>query len=161
MLGFGLIGKKMATGNPFDLLGDDDNDDPSQLIAAQQQIIASKKAQAPTQAQAQAQPPKPSAKLPSKPLPPAQAGELSIHFELYVLICVDIDMGLFGYVETCYGASLVWGSETHVGWELSHIICMQVRDSASVHLSKNWKHSKVVKFTGTRAKGPTTDDFHF
>lgn len=73
MLGFGLIGEKMATGNPFDLLGDDDNDDPSQLIAAQQQIIASKKAQAPTQAQAQAQPPKPSAKLPSKPLPPAQA----------------------------------------------------------------------------------------
>ncbi|KAE9459982.1 hypothetical protein C3L33_08125, partial [Rhododendron williamsianum] len=63
----------MATGNPFDLLGDDDNDDPSHLIAAQQQIVASKKAQAPTQAQAQAQPPKPAAKLPSKPLPPAQA----------------------------------------------------------------------------------------
>ncbi|XP_058221726.1 RGG repeats nuclear RNA binding protein A-like [Rhododendron vialii] len=63
----------MATGNPFDLLGDDDNDDPSHLIAVQQQIVASKKAQAPTQAQAQAQPPKPAAKLPSKPLPPAQA----------------------------------------------------------------------------------------
>lgn len=64
----------MATLNPFDLLGDDDNDDPSQLIAAQQQKIApTKKALAP------AQPAKP-AKLPAKPLPPAQAGELSIHF---------------------------------------------------------------------------------
>lgn len=57
----------MATLNPFDLLGDDDNDDPSQLIAAQQQKIApTKKALAP------AQPAKP-AKLPAKPLPPAQA----------------------------------------------------------------------------------------
>ncbi|KAL6981401.1 hypothetical protein U1Q18_023031 [Sarracenia purpurea var. burkii] len=60
----------MATVNPFDLLGDDDNDDPSQLIAAQQQKIAPKKAPAPTQAQAQ---PTQQAKLPSKPLPPAQA----------------------------------------------------------------------------------------
>ncbi|KAM7508854.1 hypothetical protein LguiA_019307 [Lonicera macranthoides] len=55
----------MATANPFDLLGDDDNDDPSQLLAAQQQKIAPKKAAA-------AQPAK-SAKLPSKPPPPAQA----------------------------------------------------------------------------------------
>uniref|UniRef100_A0A5B6ZS11 Putative plasminogen activator inhibitor 1 RNA-binding protein n=1 Tax=Davidia involucrata TaxID=16924 RepID=A0A5B6ZS11_DAVIN len=63
----------MATANPFDLLGDDDNDDPSQLIALQQQKIAPKKAIAPTQATAQqAQQQKPS-KLPTKPLPPAQA----------------------------------------------------------------------------------------
>lgn len=61
----------MATMNPFDLLGDDDNDDPSQLLAAQQQKLASpKKSQAP--AQPAAQPAKP-VKLPSKPLPPAQA----------------------------------------------------------------------------------------
>lgn len=61
----------MATANPFDLLGDDDNDDPSQLIAAQQQKIVPKKALAPAP---QAKP----AKLPSKPAPPAQAGELLI-----------------------------------------------------------------------------------
>ncbi|KAK6947521.1 Stm1-like, N-terminal [Dillenia turbinata] len=63
----------MATANPFDLLGDDDNEDPSQLIAAQQKVIASattKKGSAPAQAAAAS---KPTAKLPSKPLPPAQA----------------------------------------------------------------------------------------
>lgn len=59
--------------NPFDLLGDDDGEDPSQLIAAQK--IAPKKALDPTQAAAPAQQAKP-AKLPSKPVPPAQAGEL-------------------------------------------------------------------------------------
>ncbi|XP_058067817.1 RGG repeats nuclear RNA binding protein A-like [Magnolia sinica] len=56
----------MATANPFDLLGDDDNDDPSQLIAKEQQKAAVKKTAA------AAAPPAP-AKLPSKPLPPAQA----------------------------------------------------------------------------------------
>ncbi|XP_073110793.1 RGG repeats nuclear RNA binding protein A-like [Elaeis guineensis] len=56
----------MATGNPFDLLGDDDNDDPSQLIATQQQRIAAKKP-------APAAAPPAAAKLPSKPIPPAQA----------------------------------------------------------------------------------------
>lgn len=71
----------MATMNPFDLLGDDDNEDPSQLIAAQK--IVSKKAPAPTQAAAPAQQAK-SAKLPSKPVPPAQAGELSFfRFNLF------------------------------------------------------------------------------
>ncbi|KAK9273175.1 hypothetical protein L1049_017982 [Liquidambar formosana] len=65
---------------PFDLLGDDDAEDPSQLIAAaaQQQKLSPKKALAPTQAKASAvvppaaQQPKPD-KMPSKPLPPAQA----------------------------------------------------------------------------------------
>ncbi|KAA8522180.1 hypothetical protein F0562_012853 [Nyssa sinensis] len=63
----------MSSTNPFDLLGDDDNDDPSQLIAAQQQKLPSppKKSPAPVQDTA-TQPSKP-AKLPSKPLPPAQA----------------------------------------------------------------------------------------
>ncbi|PSR93468.1 Hyaluronan/mRNA-binding protein [Actinidia chinensis var. chinensis] len=58
----------MATTNPFDLLGDDDNDDPSQLIAAQQKLLPPpKKTPAPAAAAAK------TAKLPSKPLPPAQA----------------------------------------------------------------------------------------
>ncbi|XP_076904062.1 RGG repeats nuclear RNA binding protein A-like [Bidens hawaiensis] len=55
----------MATLNPFDLLGVDDNDDPEQLL---QKIVAQ-----PVKKPAVAQPAKPSAKLPSKPLPPAQA----------------------------------------------------------------------------------------
>ncbi|KAL3815005.1 hypothetical protein ACJIZ3_016273 [Penstemon smallii] len=50
----------MTTMNPFDLLGDDDSEDPSQLIAAQKTLVPS--------AKPAAQP-----KLPSKPLPPAQA----------------------------------------------------------------------------------------
>ncbi|CAD5173396.1 unnamed protein product [Musa acuminata subsp. malaccensis] len=56
----------MATVNPFDLLVDDDSEDPSQLIAAHQQKIASKKPAATAAPQAPA-------KLPTKPLPPAQA----------------------------------------------------------------------------------------
>ncbi|KAG1335345.1 plasminogen activator inhibitor 1 RNA-binding protein-like [Cocos nucifera] len=56
----------MASANPFDLLGDSDNDDPSQLIAAQQQKIAAKKP-------APAAAPPAAVKLPSKPIPPAQA----------------------------------------------------------------------------------------
>ncbi|XP_055819700.1 RGG repeats nuclear RNA binding protein A-like [Solanum dulcamara] len=63
----------MATVNPFDLL-DDDAEDPSLLIAAQQLKPAAPIASAPTKkgpVQAQA---KPAAKLPSKPVPPSQAG---------------------------------------------------------------------------------------
>lgn len=56
--------------NPFGLLGDDDTEDPTQFIAAQQQKL--EKPKKPTPAQGQPQPTKP-AKLPSKPLPPAQA----------------------------------------------------------------------------------------
>ncbi|WOK96985.1 hypothetical protein Cni_G05693 [Canna indica] len=55
----------MSTVNPFDLLADDDNDDPSRLIALQEQKVAAKKPAAPATA--------PVAKLPSKPVPPAQA----------------------------------------------------------------------------------------
>ncbi|CAN6562582.1 unnamed protein product [Malus baccata var. baccata] len=66
----------MATMNPFDLLGDDDAEDPSQLIAAQQQKLAAAPKKAvppqPIKAGAQVQETKP-AKLPSKPAPPAQA----------------------------------------------------------------------------------------
>lgn len=68
----------MSTLNPFDLLGDDDAEDPSLIIAAQQKVEP-KKAPAPSAKQplqnkaAAAQP-----KLPSKPLPPAEAGKFSI-----------------------------------------------------------------------------------
>ncbi|CAM8940047.1 unnamed protein product [Rhodiola kirilowii] len=55
----------MSTSNPFDLLGQDENDDPSQLILAAEQLkqaaVAAKKA-----------PAKPG-KLPTKPLPPSLA----------------------------------------------------------------------------------------
>ena len=74
--GWGVL-SEMATKNPFDLLGDDDSEDLSQLIAAQK--IVPKKALAPTQPAAPAQQAKP-AKLPSKPMPPAQAGEFVCFF---------------------------------------------------------------------------------
>lgn len=62
----------MATTNPFDLLGDDDNDDPSQLASHLLKLAPAKKSSAPPPQAAPAQQAKP-AKLPSKPLPPAQA----------------------------------------------------------------------------------------
>lgn len=63
----------MATTNPFDLLGENDTDDLSQLIAALQPKLAPKKDLAPPQGKASAptQLPK-QEKMPSKPLPPAQ-----------------------------------------------------------------------------------------
>lgn len=73
----------MATMNPFDLLGDDDNDDPSYLIAVHQQKIAAKKPSV-----AAAAPVKAPAKLPSKPLPPTQAGEQFFYRFLYILFFV-------------------------------------------------------------------------
>jgi plasminogen activator inhibitor 1 RNA-binding protein len=66
----------MATINPFDLL-DDDAEDPS-LIAAQKPVVSPPAAAAAKKgsAQTQAKPAAPAAKLPSKPLPPSQAGQL-------------------------------------------------------------------------------------
>lgn len=98
----------MATANPFDILGDDDNDDPSQLIAAQQQKIASQQqkgaAKKPAAAAAAAAPA--AAKLPSKPLPPAQAGELvSISFDSFR--CSSITMNLF-YCSVQFGVLCVY-----------------------------------------------------
>ncbi|XP_022156970.1 RGG repeats nuclear RNA binding protein A-like [Momordica charantia] len=68
----------MATVNPFDLLGDDDAEDPSQLIAAKQvAAVAAAPKKGPAHAQAKpaasAAPQNKPATLPSKPLPPAQA----------------------------------------------------------------------------------------
>ncbi|XP_024963615.1 RGG repeats nuclear RNA binding protein A-like [Cynara cardunculus var. scolymus] len=59
----------MATANPFDLLGDDDNDDPSQLVEKIASAPAKRVQAAPPTGKAAVQ----SAKLPSKPLSPAQA----------------------------------------------------------------------------------------
>ncbi|CAO1945153.1 unnamed protein product [Urochloa humidicola] len=63
----------MATLNPFDLLGADDGDDPSQLIAAA--AAAAQKAEAKKAAAAPAGKAQPAAaaKLPTKPAPPSQA----------------------------------------------------------------------------------------
>ncbi|KAH0450964.1 hypothetical protein IEQ34_021656 [Dendrobium chrysotoxum] len=69
----------MATGNPFDLLIDSENDDLPQLIAAQQKKVASNKPAGATAAPA-------AAKLPSKPLPPAQAGEFLSGWFFFVTI---------------------------------------------------------------------------
>lgn len=66
----------MATINPFELLGADDNDDPTQLLAAAaaaKQKAEAKKVAAAAAAGKGAQPAP--AKLPTKPAPPAQAGE--------------------------------------------------------------------------------------
>lgn len=63
----------MATTNPFDILGDNDNDDPSQLVVVQQQNLAAKKPSAPAATAPVA------AKLPTKPAPPAQAGQFLVY----------------------------------------------------------------------------------
>lgn len=66
--------------NPFDILGDDDNEDPSQLVAA---VNLDKMKKAP----ATAQQGKPAAKMPSKPLPPAQAGEFQMSSSFFFCFC--------------------------------------------------------------------------
>jgi plasminogen activator inhibitor 1 RNA-binding protein len=69
----------MAAMNQFDILGADDNDDPSQLLAAAAAAAAAQKAEAKKPAAAPAgKGPQTgaAAKLPTKPAPPAQAGEL-------------------------------------------------------------------------------------
>lgn len=66
----------MATGNPFDLLGDD-TEDLSQLAAQQQLKMESKKSAATPAAAAGARQQNNTvvqSNLPTKPLPPAQAG---------------------------------------------------------------------------------------
>lgn len=66
--------REMATANPFDILGDDDNnEDLSQLVAAAQLKAAEKPKKADKTAAAPTSQP---ARLPTKPAPPAQAGEL-------------------------------------------------------------------------------------
>ncbi|CAK7356297.1 unnamed protein product [Dovyalis caffra] len=65
----------MATTNPFDILGDDDNnEDLSQLVAAAQLKAAEKPKRADKPAAPASQP----AKLPTKPAPPAQAADTPV-----------------------------------------------------------------------------------
>lgn len=73
-MGAPIVRSAMATVNPFDLLGDDDNDDPAHLLAAQEKKVVAKK---PAPAAAGGAPAA-AAKMPSKPLPPSQAGELVV-----------------------------------------------------------------------------------
>jgi len=73
----------MATINPFDILGADDNDDPTQLLAAaaaaKQKAEAKKQAAAAAAAAATGKGAQPApAKLPTKLAPPAQAGEFGV-----------------------------------------------------------------------------------
>ena len=75
----------MASTNPFDLLGDDDNDDPSQLIAKLPAVVAAS-APASKKSPAGGVAAKPAAKLPSKPLPPAQAGKICIFNPLVICL---------------------------------------------------------------------------
>ncbi|KAF6158815.1 hypothetical protein GIB67_012458 [Kingdonia uniflora] len=70
----------MATGNPFDLLVDDDTDDVSQLIA-KKSVLAPTTTTTPTSVTPTQQQPK-QGKLPSKPVPPTQAGETIIFISL-------------------------------------------------------------------------------
>lgn len=86
---FAVVEREMATINPFDLLGDD-TEDPS-LLAAQQKIEPKKAvapaAKQPAQNKVAAQP-----KLPSKPAPPAQAGQLSLLYLSLFIILVTLQL---------------------------------------------------------------------
>lgn len=103
--------------NPFDLLGDDDTEDLSQLIAAQQ-VAAPKKGAAQPQAQSKQQPAAQSkpAKLPTKPLPPSQAGKPFFLFFCFnkifavssqrIYLCCFIFYSLFVDTELVFGLKL-------------------------------------------------------
>lgn len=87
----------MATTNPFDLLGDVDHEDPSQLLAAAQKLAPPpQQPKKPLTPAAAAQPAKP-AKLPSKPLPPAQAGETWFQSVGFWTSFVHFGWMFFGY----------------------------------------------------------------
>lgn len=61
----------MATKNFFDLLGDDENEDPSQVVVRANSIPVEEKKPA-----ADKKKPAEPAKLPTKPAPPSEAGML-------------------------------------------------------------------------------------
>ena len=78
----------MATRNPFDLLDDDDNGDPSTLLPS---LVASKeKPAALVAAKKQQLAMATRAKLPMKPLPPAQVGKYS-QFPSSLLFCIEVE----------------------------------------------------------------------
>lgn len=76
-----LLSLGMASVNPFDLLGDDDNDEPSQLIAAlQRQKVAAAETAAPAAGGRKSPAAPAAAKMPMKPVPPSQAGNGFIRY---------------------------------------------------------------------------------
>lgn len=83
---------EMATVNPFDLLGDDDAENPLELIASRQPKKVSASSGKPAIKQQTQQQNKPAAaQLPSKPLPPSRAGQLSLSqslsLQVYRYVC--------------------------------------------------------------------------
>jgi hypothetical protein len=79
-----------TTLNPFDLLGDDEGEDPAQLLA--KAAALAQKAEAKKSAPAAG---KPAAKLPTKPAPPAQAGKS--RFQVYLRVASMPDLGFRVY----------------------------------------------------------------
>ena len=78
----------MATRNPFDLLDNDDNGDLSTLFPF---LAASKDKPAASVAAKKQQPAMVmSTKLPTKPLPPTQAGKYS-QFPSSLLFCIEVE----------------------------------------------------------------------
>ncbi len=66
----------MATKNFFDLLGDDENEDPAQVVVRANSLAAADAKPAANAANAATKKPAAAAaKLPSKPAPPSEAGE--------------------------------------------------------------------------------------
>jgi hypothetical protein len=82
-----------TTLNPFDLLGDDEGEDPAQLLA--KAAALAQKAEAKKSAPAAAAAGKPAAKLPTKPAPPAQAGKS--RFQVYLRVASMPDLGFRVY----------------------------------------------------------------
>lgn len=98
----------MATKNFFDLLGDDENEDPAQVVVRANSVAADAK---PAAAAAAKKPAAAAAKLPTKPAPPSEAGTCSrlllcggarpcIGF-LFVLGRCSIGLGVRTWVRFC------------------------------------------------------------
>jgi len=98
----------MATTNPFDLLGDDDVEDPTLFIAAQEQKVATAVATKKIPAAAAAAKP---AKLPTKPVPPSQAGKFLVSlsiifvFAMFLLRMFIVESLVY---EFCYAGLLTF-----------------------------------------------------
>lgn len=91
--------------NPFDLLGDNDNEDLSQLVSVQQPKLADKPKKSVSTPQAQSAA-KPAPKFPTKPTPPTQAGELpllvSFIFDFWSLLLHSISVSILLF--DCWGS---------------------------------------------------------
>jgi len=128
---------KMASMNPFDLLGDD-AEDPSQQIVAEQLKVVTAPPKKPL-----TQPNKP-AQLPTKPTPPTQAGLLPSLFLLLLHRNVQSNMLLSVFpsvsnVSTC-----------NPSISICDLICFQLRkyfcNEAIFLNSCCWWHTGALKF---------------